>query len=63
MAVPLSPRPWSGCWSVRVPMVLASIAGSIGVRGAFGSGRRTGEPGQQARHRWWPGVLIRPNSP
>jgi hypothetical protein len=46
-----------------VPMLLASIEGSIGMRCAFGSGRRTGEPGQQARHDGGPGVPIRPNSP
>jgi hypothetical protein len=31
--------------------------------GAFSSGRRTGEPGQQARHDDGPGVPIRPYSP
>src|SRR5215211_485759 len=39
------------CWgwrSVRVPMLLASIEGSIGMKYAFRCGRRTGEPGQQA---------------
>src|SRR5256885_1989881 len=35
-------------------MLLASMAGSIGVMGVFGSGRRTGEPGQQARQHRWP---------
>jgi hypothetical protein len=44
-------------------MLLASIEGSIGMRCAFASGRRTGEPGQQARQDGGPGVPIRPNSP
>jgi hypothetical protein len=42
-------RSCSGSRSVRVAMLVASIEGSIGMMGAFGSGRRTGEPGQQAR--------------
>src|SRR5215207_11151430 len=51
-----------GSRSFRVLRLLASTAGSIGMRCAFGSGRRTGEPGQQAR-REGPGCRSGPTAP
>jgi hypothetical protein len=56
-------RSWSGCRSVRVPMLLARIEGSIGMGMCLGSGRRTGEPGQQARHEDGPGCRSGPTAP
>src|SRR5215217_3837114 len=53
-------RSWSGCRSVRVPMLLTSIEGSIGmgvclwVRSPNWRTRSTGQA------RWWPWVPIRP---
>ena len=56
-------RSWSGCRSVRVPMLLARWRGRSAWACAFGSGRRTGEPGQQARHNDGLGCRSGPTAP